>query len=459
MHPKTFKKHHHYFLGFLITTSILGGLASLTTHPNSQRLALANEEDGTRIIRPSDTVEHPAVAMDPTGNSIVTWQEKNDLDYDIFAVQLDPQGYPVTVPFRVNQYAVSDQKFPRIAMDGQGNFVIVWQSYGEDSSGAGVYGQRFLASGQKVGDEFRANTHVVGNQMTPDVAMNPEGYFVVTWISEYQKGYTKSVYLQRYTSEGKRLGEETRLNEKPSQIQNNPAVALTAENKALVVWQGAYKNYWNIKGRIIDIKDLNAVSKDLTMGVDDGSERTHPRVVANAQNQFFVIWKEHAAKEEYKGIIFQYDNIRGQMVTGQGTFASGAFDINKPAHPHHDLPEVAALPSGAVAVWQNADEWQDQNWSTLIQVVDAGGKPVGSILRLHGEKEQFDWMPAVAANGQGDYAVAWIHFDPVTKKTVLHYKNYPVTKESATKAPQKSAFRFDLKKLLQASLLTLTPSR
>ena len=45
--------------------------------------------------------------------------------------------------FQVNTYTTSSQSGPSVAMDGAGNFVVVWQSSGQDGSSGGVFGQRF----------------------------------------------------------------------------------------------------------------------------------------------------------------------------------------------------------------------------------------------------------------------------------------------------------------------------
>ncbi len=34
--------------------------------------------------------------------------------------------------FQVNTYTTGDQESPDVAMDGAGNFIVVWQSYGQD---------------------------------------------------------------------------------------------------------------------------------------------------------------------------------------------------------------------------------------------------------------------------------------------------------------------------------------
>lgn len=66
--------------------------------------------------------------------------------------------------FRVNTYTSNDQR-QEGALGGattatlsNGGFVVTWQSFGQDGSGFGIYGQRYSAAGAAAGSEFRINT-------------------------------------------------------------------------------------------------------------------------------------------------------------------------------------------------------------------------------------------------------------------------------------------------------------
>src|SRR5262249_56751936 len=103
---------------------------------------------------------------------------------------------------KVNTTAAGDQTAPAVAADALGNFVIVWQSAGQDGDGWGVYGQRFAADGTPLGGEFQVNTTAAGDQRDPDVAVDAAGNFVVTWSSWGQDGDGWGVYGQRFAADG-----------------------------------------------------------------------------------------------------------------------------------------------------------------------------------------------------------------------------------------------------------------
>ena len=94
----------------------------------------------------------------------------------------------------------------RVAAFADGSFVVTWVSDVQDGSGYGVYGQRFDASGAKVGSEFAVNSTVAGDQYDGDVAALGGGGFVVSWTSDDQDGNLSGIYAQLFDSAGSKLG-------------------------------------------------------------------------------------------------------------------------------------------------------------------------------------------------------------------------------------------------------------
>ena len=43
---------------------------------------------------------------------------------------------------RINDFTGGNQKAPQVASDGRGNFIVVWQSKGQDGSDFGIMGRR-----------------------------------------------------------------------------------------------------------------------------------------------------------------------------------------------------------------------------------------------------------------------------------------------------------------------------
>ena len=60
------------------------------------------------------------------------------------------------------------------------------ESYGEDSHKLGIFGQRFDAEANRVGERFQINTFERFDQENPQIGTHFDGSFVVIWDSDKQ---------------------------------------------------------------------------------------------------------------------------------------------------------------------------------------------------------------------------------------------------------------------------------
>ena len=86
----------------------------------------------------------------------------------------------------------------RLAVAETGEFVVSWTSAAQDGNGDGVYARRYDAAGRSLGQEFRVSQHMLDNQGVSRVAMDADGDFVVVWTSRLQDGSGDGVYGRRY---------------------------------------------------------------------------------------------------------------------------------------------------------------------------------------------------------------------------------------------------------------------
>jgi hypothetical protein len=153
----------------------------------------------------SQAPDLPAVATTSSG-FVVVWQSYQDVNgKEILGRRFDGAGTPVGGEFPVNTSTSGDQEAPAVAADGDGNFVVVWDTTDEAAPSTqdanGVFGQHFASSGESLGDEFQVNTTPAGPQFEPpSVSATPDGDFVVAWTSGYYSVDTsngRDVFAQR----------------------------------------------------------------------------------------------------------------------------------------------------------------------------------------------------------------------------------------------------------------------
>ncbi len=116
--------------------------------------------------------------------------------------------------FVVNTYTNNSQYSPSVTSLSDGGFVVTWQSNGQDGSVSGIYGQRFAANGLRIGSEFRVNTSdpSTANDAYSSVTVLTDGGWVVTWL-QISGDDGRGVYGQRYGADGEAVGDKFRVSE------------------------------------------------------------------------------------------------------------------------------------------------------------------------------------------------------------------------------------------------------
>ena len=149
-----------------------------------------------------------------------------------FSTGSDVASIQIIAGSLVNTYTVSDQQAPSMAMNASGNYVIVWISFGQDGDGNGIYAQRYSSNGVPNGLEFRVNTTTASSQILPSVAMDAAGDFVIAWQSYGQDGDGYGIYAQRYNSAGVSQGNEFLVNTTTKGYQDDASVALAITKRS-----------------------------------------------------------------------------------------------------------------------------------------------------------------------------------------------------------------------------------
>jgi hypothetical protein len=177
----------------------------------------------------------PSVAIDDQGEFVITWMGRNDgYDLGVFARRYDSLGTPLAVEFRVNTFTVGSQLYPAVAMDDDGDFVVAWN--GPDGGLVGVFARRFDSTGAPQAVEFQANVFITARQRHPDIAMDVDGDFVMVWQGEVQDGSGYGVFARRASAAGVALATEFQVNIATSSQQYQPRVAMDPDGAFVVVW-------------------------------------------------------------------------------------------------------------------------------------------------------------------------------------------------------------------------------
>ncbi len=205
-----------------------------------QRFASSGLALGSEFMVNSFTVgnqNYPSLATDMMGNFVVAWQSfsQDGQSYGIFGQRFASGGAPLGTEFQINTYFTGTQVAASVASDAVGNFVVAWQSANQDQSQSGIFAQRFANDGDPLGGEFQVNTYTPNAQGGPAIFRENGGRFVVAWDSFQQDGSSLGVFGQRFAASGAKLGSEFQVNSFTPNVQADAVIAGTA-NQFVILW-------------------------------------------------------------------------------------------------------------------------------------------------------------------------------------------------------------------------------
>ena len=290
-----------------------------------------------------DDEREPDLCCDRDGDFVVLWHSRHDGDgRGVFGQRFTSSASRIGDEFQVNSYTPGDQEDPSVCCNGQGGFLAVWESEGQDEDQAGIYAQRYGSSGSALGDEFQVNSYTDNDQEDPAVCCAADGAFVAVWNMEA----TDDLAGQRFASSGAPLGSEFVVNTYTPDVQGEPAICCSAEGDFVVAWesydQDGHENGVFGQRFARDGDRLGAEFQATTFTVDD---QQRPAACCDSVGNFVVTWQSYGQDAYYEGIF-------AQRFASNGSHLGGEFQANVYTLHAQNLPSLACDDRGGfVVVW------------------------------------------------------------------------------------------------------------
>jgi hypothetical protein len=303
--------------------------------------------------------------------------------------------------FRANTHTNGDQMFPAVAINTVGRFVVVWASEGQDGSGMGVFGQRFFPNGVKAGAEFQVNDYTENDQDRPSVAIRDDGSYIVTWQSRDQDGDGNGIFARIFTSSGTRLGTEFQVNTYTFSNESVPHVALDGLGNFWIAWQSTQQDGSSdaTMMRKYDADGVPLTAEVMVNRYTYGFQGI-PRIGCDASGNPVVTYTSMEFDGDGYAAAVQRMNATGGLVGPE--LIANTFTVN-----HQDYPGIAVNPDGSfVVVWHSA--MQDGNgYGVYGQRYNSNGTRAGGEFQINQETYFNQWWTEAAADDFGSFAVVW----------------------------------------------------
>ena len=289
---------------------------------------------------------------------------------------------------------------PVVAVLEDDAYVIVWQDDKKDDDDSwGIFGQRFSASGQSEGSEFRLNSYSEEDEYDPDVAALSNGGFVAVWYASEFDDNDKVIVGQRFNAAGKQVGKDTMLNQYITGTQENPAVAGLQNGGFVAVWngagqsdsQGAYMRLFSASG--------NALGDDIRVNAVIDGQQDNADVVQLAGGDIIVTW----ASKDQDGSGY---GIYARLFSDDGTPQDSEFQVNTYWHSNQLGPRVAALTAGGFVVSWYGEDSNDSD-GVFARRYDVIGTPDGDQFVVNSTLPQKQHFPCLGTLPDDAFLAAW----------------------------------------------------
>src|SRR3989339_25110 len=208
--------------------------------------AKANDDAGTAYQ------EYPSITMDGSGNFIIAWEDFRNGNWNIYYQRYNSIGITQGVNVKANDdLGTTSQYAPSIALDGIGNFVIAWHD--RRNNNYDIYYQRYNSIGVAQGVNTKANDDAgTEHQDYSSIAMDGIGNFVIVWVDNRYVLYKSDVIGQRFYSNGSPWGINYRIVADGINHGETFPVVVANANQIIFSWMDNRRTMlWDIYGKVV----------------------------------------------------------------------------------------------------------------------------------------------------------------------------------------------------------------
>lgn len=177
------------------------------------------------------------VGTDEDGNVVVVWRgydeqtEAEPIEYQ----RLDHELGVISEPRRVDP-SQDIQYEPNLDVAPNGAFVVAWHNGASTDDEIEAFARTFDSEGEPMIETVQLNSYTDNWQNFPVVAMLPDGRFAAAWESNGQDGDRTGIFFRRFQADGTPVGPEQQVNTDSRSWQEEIDIGIDQEGNAVVTF-------------------------------------------------------------------------------------------------------------------------------------------------------------------------------------------------------------------------------
>ncbi len=343
-------------------------------------------------------------------------------DQEIFVQRFSNDGTAVGDLLEANELTRGDQQDPVVAIADDGGFLVVWSGRGAGDR-TGIFGQRFDADGNVLGDAIRINTEVRGDQVEPTVAMAADGRAVVAWHGPGVDD-ASGVWMQRIATDGSLDGEETLVNSTTENVQAHPSAGMDDEGNFVIAWSSRSQDGdgWGVFAQRFSA-DGTPQGSEFNANTTTSGSQMRPSVSNSPLGEFVIAWNSHQQDGDGWGVFARRFDETGSEIQAE-------FQLNEQTAGQQRDVDVVMADAGELFVAWNQVSSDGLGWAVVAKNIDSDGNDDGGVVTVSESEARIAVVqpqpPAVSVAPTGTGFVSYAR-PAETNHTEVYVQSYTVS--------------------------------
>ena len=381
---------------------------------------IAWDPEGKPICEASGDQVNIRMAPDGSGGAIIVWEDYRGADVDIYAQRINEYGEPkwISIDGVVVCNVPMSQRIPVVVGDDSGGAIIAW----EDDRGSvpNIYALRISSA---TGDPYTGwpSTGVVLSlttefQIDPDIVSDGYGGAIITW---QQEGW---IWAHRIKGDGTPgwvlpVSSETAVKQRPKIINDGTGyVTITWQE-----WQGGYCDIYAQRVSISSgTVEWGIYGKPVSQANDN---QLKPEIVSDGSGGAIITWEDYRDTTTAPDIYAQRINSAGDPFTGwtpDGTPVCKYEMVQ--SSPVITSSHTGGTIDGAIIAWVDMREDPGGDIYAVKVPLDGGSDfTEGAVAVAKGD--QIQRTPRLVSDNQGGGFGTWIEYNGTSSKIFATRRN------------------------------------